>query len=324
MTEIVQDSYRMRNPIAFQFEQKHSDLFVLYLKTVLLTLVTLGIYSFWGRAAITKYLFGHTSFGGRPFDYHATGKEMFIGFIKGMGILLAILIPLALLPQMVQIPVIVLGYIGGIFFLAPMIILGKWRFLLSRSSYCNVRFRHLGEYKPLLSLWIPGILLTIVTLGFYSPVFRNQLTRYYVEKSRFGSLAFAYNGPNKDFFWIWLKGLVLTLVTLGIYSFWLQAKITRFVLSHTTFNQRAFNSNITGGGLFKVSIVNLLIMVGTLGFGFPIMVNRMYGYFLSNMTLEANPEDLATAAAQMDKGASALASGIEEAANVVDSISGII
>jgi uncharacterized membrane protein YjgN (DUF898 family) len=324
MNESISVSNAKTNPFAFRFEQKHGELFVLYLKTILLSVVTLGIYSFWGRAAITKYLFNRTTFGDRPFNYHATGKEMFLGFVKGMGIVLAVVIPIQFLPAFLKIPLAVIGYIGGLFFLAPLIVLGKWRFLLSRSSYCNVRFRHLGEYQPLLILWVKGLLLTLITLGFYSPVFRNQLTGYYLNHSRFGNLSFAYSGKNKEFFWLWIKGFLLTLVTLGIYSFWLTASVTRFVLSHTTFNQRPFQSSITGGGLFKMTIVNLLILIGTLGFGFPIIVNRMYGYFFSQLALEALPEDVATLASGMDKGASALASGLEEAANVIDGISGIV
>ena len=127
-----------------------------------------------------------------------------------------------------------------------------------------------------------------------------------------------------EYFWIWLKGISLTICTLGIYSFWYAAKLNRFIMSHTTFNGRHFSSTVTGGGLFKGTLVNLLILIGTLSFGFPIAVNRMYGYFFANLTLDAQPEDITALASEMDIGASALASGLEEAANVVDSISGII
>jgi len=79
------------NPAPFTFKQENGALFVLFLKTMLLTVVTLGIYSFWGRVNITRYLYNHTSFGSKSFDYHATGKEMFIGFLKGMAIVLGII-----------------------------------------------------------------------------------------------------------------------------------------------------------------------------------------------------------------------------------------
>ncbi len=314
------------NPSAlkpFRFAQNHGALFVLYLKTMLLSVCTLGIYSFWGRVAITKYLYSQTSFGNNFFDYHATGKEMFVGFIKGVCIIIPVVLVFKFIPFL-KVPLAIAGYIGVIFFLVPLIILGKWRFRLSRSSYCNVRFSHNGEYKAFRKIWIKGALMSIVTLGFYSPILRNKIEKYYFDNARFGNLSFAYTGVDMEYFWIWLKGMVLTLCTLGIYSFWYAAKLNRYVMSHTTFNGRPFSSTMTGGGLLKVSLVNLLIVIGTLSFGFPIAVNRMYAYFFSNITLDAQPENIAAMASEMDTGASALASGLEEAANVFDAISGII
>lgn len=311
-------------PSSFRFEQNHGDLFILYLKTMVLTVLTLGIYSFWGRVAITKYLHNHTSFGKNTFDYHATGKEMFLGFIKGVCILAPVLLILKLSPTSLKIIFSLLIYFGTIFFLAPLIVLGKWRFWLSRSSYCNIRFGHKGEYKPFRNLWIKGVLKSIITIGIYSPVFRNQIQKYYFNHTRFGNLPFAYTGDNWEFFWIWFKGALATVFTLGLYSFWYVAKLNRYVMSHTTFNGRSFNSTMTGGGLFKIALLNILIVICTLSLGFPIAVNRMYGYYFSNITLDISPSEIVALADEMDTGASALASGLEEAANVIDSISGII
>jgi uncharacterized membrane protein YjgN (DUF898 family) len=294
---------------------------------MLLSVITLGIYSFWGRVAITKYLYSQTSFGKRAFDYHATGKEMFIGFLKGLGIIaviLAIFGILNLLMPSLQKALMGLFYIAIMLFAVPLLMVGKWHFWLNRSSWCNVRFNHTSEYPELRRIWIRGLLLTIITLGFYSPRFQNQLQKYFTEKAHFGNLAFNYTGSDSEYFWLWLKGVLLTIVTLGIYSFWYAANLNRYIMSHTTLNGRSFNSTMTGGGLFKTAFINILIVIFTLSFGFPIAVNRMYGYFFENLTLDARPEDLSTLAAAMDPGASALASGIEEAANVVEAISGII
>lgn len=311
----------------FHFEKRNGQFFKLYLKTVLLTILTLGIYSFWGRVSITKFIYNNTSFGNRFFDYHATGKELFIGFLKGIlivSLFLVIFFGFSKISPFLSYAMIITFYVAVFFILTPYLIIGKWRFLLSRSSYCNVRFKFVGDFKNLLSTWIKSVLLTIITLSLYSPVLQNKLQKYITDNSRFGTLAFGYDGKSGDYFKIWLKGLVFTILTLGIYSFWFAAEISRFIWSHTTLNGRSFNSNITGGGLFKVAITNMFIIIFTLGFGFPIAVNRLYSYFLSNLTLDVNPDELATSAASFDKGASALATGIEDAANVIDALSGIV
>jgi uncharacterized membrane protein YjgN (DUF898 family) len=314
-------------PTPFHFQKQNGPLFKLFLKTLLLSVVTFGIYFFWGRVAITKFIYNKLAFGKRSFDYHATGKEQFIGFLKGIGILSVVAIIIAVtfkvLPLFGSILLILL-YIAAIFFLTPFVVMGKWKFMLSRSSYCNVRFKFIGEFNEILKIWIKGVLLTMVTLGFYSPILQNKLQKYLVDNSRFGTLKFGYTGQNSEYFWIWLKGILLSIITIGIYSFWFMAQMTRFVMSNTTINGKSFNSTITGWGLFKTAIINMLTVILTLGFGFPLAVNRMYGYFFSNLTLDASPEELETVAASFDTSASALASGIEDAANVVDAISGIM
>jgi uncharacterized membrane protein YjgN (DUF898 family) len=311
----------------FHFEKRNGPLFKLFLKNLLLTVVTFGVYFFWGRVAITKYIYNHLSFGKRSFDYHATGKEQFIGFLKGIGILGSIAAIFFLLTKLSAILAMLLPpiiFVAAAFFLTPFVLIGKWRFLLSRSSYCNVRFKCTGNFNEILPIWIKGLLLTAITFGLYSPVLQNKLQKYLVNKSHFGSLQFDYTGKNGEYFGIWLKGLLLTIVTLGIYSFWYMANINRYIMSHTSLNGRSFNSTLTGGELFKIAIINMLTVIFTFGFGFPIAVNRMYGYFYSNLTLDMSPDELQAVAATFDKGASALATGIEDAAEVVDAIAGIV
>ena len=43
---------------------------------VCLTILTLGVYHFWGKAKVRRYLFSHTAFAGDRFAYHGTGKEL--------------------------------------------------------------------------------------------------------------------------------------------------------------------------------------------------------------------------------------------------------
>ena len=73
----------METDLNFDFKGKGSDLFFIYIVNILLTIVTLGIYSFWARVNVTKFIYQHIFFKGHSFDYHATGWEKFIGFCSG-------------------------------------------------------------------------------------------------------------------------------------------------------------------------------------------------------------------------------------------------
>ena len=78
-----------------RFDGKGSDLFGIFLTNAALTLVTLGVYYFWAKVRVQKYLHQHTSFLGSRCDYHVTGKERFIGFLRALkylGVLAIVLI----------------------------------------------------------------------------------------------------------------------------------------------------------------------------------------------------------------------------------------
>ena len=45
----------------------------------LLTLITLGLYRFWARTRVRRYMWSATSPGGDPFEYTGTGLEKLLG-----------------------------------------------------------------------------------------------------------------------------------------------------------------------------------------------------------------------------------------------------
>lgn len=70
------------SPGTFGFTGNGAALLLLYIKLVVFSIFTLGIYSFWGRTEIRRYLWSNIRFAGQNFDYHGTGKELFFGWLK--------------------------------------------------------------------------------------------------------------------------------------------------------------------------------------------------------------------------------------------------
>src|SRR5690606_38318593 len=48
---------------------------------LLLGLITLGIYRFWGKTRMRRYLWSHMAYDGDRFEYTGTGGELFKGFL---------------------------------------------------------------------------------------------------------------------------------------------------------------------------------------------------------------------------------------------------
>ena len=64
-----------------QYRGTRGELFPLAISVALLTFVTLGIYRFWGKTRIRKYIWSSTVGDGDAFEYTGTGLEKFLGFL---------------------------------------------------------------------------------------------------------------------------------------------------------------------------------------------------------------------------------------------------
>jgi uncharacterized membrane protein YjgN (DUF898 family) len=63
------------------YDGKLGELYVVYLRHLVLMVLTLGWSRFWGRTRIRRYLWNHFAILGDRFEYRGRGIELFIGFI---------------------------------------------------------------------------------------------------------------------------------------------------------------------------------------------------------------------------------------------------
>lgn len=257
---------------------------------LLRTLVTLGVYRFWGRVRVRRYLLSQTAFEGDRFAYHGTGKELLLGFLKAV---LFFLLPITALN--------VAGQLSGdevlanasqiltsaaVFLFIPMAMVGARRYRLSRTSWRGIRFSFRGTTWDFIKLFIAGSLLTSLTLGLYYPVFQTKVQAFMVAHSRFGQRSFRFDGRGRDLLRPFLLALLLTLPTLGLCWFWFQASKTRYFWQHTFFETARFRSTMTGRQLLNLTIGNSLLLVITLGFAWPWVLVRSGRFALAYLTIE--------------------------------------
>lgn len=63
--------------IHFKYLGDRAEFFWLYIKGILLTLITIGIYGAWFQVDIRKYIFSHLRFGNLSFDFRGDGGGLF-------------------------------------------------------------------------------------------------------------------------------------------------------------------------------------------------------------------------------------------------------
>lgn len=276
-----------------RFRGSGGSLFGMMIVNGILSGLTLGIYYFWGKAKIRQYIYSQTEFAGDSFTWLGTGKEMFLGFLKLLGLMLGFVVGIGLISFVLQaiagrevgmIATMIFTYLG-MFLVMPYAIVGSRQYRMSRTSYRGIKFSFRGSAIEFLPVFAKGALLSIVTLGFYSPYFMNSVQSFLMNQTYYGNRRFSYDGKGDELFWMYLKGFFLTMITAGIYSFWFQADQLRYLARHTSFGEARFESKATGGAFFGLGITNVLLIVFTLGLAMPWVVCRTLAFWCDNLVL---------------------------------------
>jgi uncharacterized membrane protein YjgN (DUF898 family) len=197
-------------PMPVAFTGKRHDFFELVRRGAGLELVTLGFYRFWLLTDIRRHLWANTLVDGDAAEYTGRGKELLIGFLVALAILMPIYFGYFLigleaerLKAFASIPLIVFFYLFGQF-----AIYRARRYRLTRTVWRGVRFWMSGSgwvYALKASLW--GLLVA-VTLGLALPWRIAALERYKMRHSYYGDLQGSFEGRGWEFFkrgwWLWL------------------------------------------------------------------------------------------------------------------------
>src|SRR6476469_9264871 len=179
----------------------------------LLELITVGFYRFWLTTDIRRHLWSHTTVDDDSFEYTGRGKELLIGFLFA----LAILVPVYLAYFLISVEVARFKAFASFPLLAFFYLFGQFaiyrarRYRLTRTVWRGVRFWMTGSgwgYAARAALWA---LLMPLTLGLILPWREAALERYKMKHSYYGDLQGSFEGRGWDFFkcgwWIWLLSI---------------------------------------------------------------------------------------------------------------------
>jgi uncharacterized membrane protein YjgN (DUF898 family) len=265
---------------------------------VLLILLTVGVYYFWAKTRMRRYVLGETELEGDRFAYHGTGRELLGGFARGVGLVLVPVLLLSVLPAAYAAPAPVRRSLSTLLWmlgllLMPVAMVGARRYRLTRTSWRGIRFSFRGRVRDFVQLFVVGNVLSSVTLGLYYPIYATHRQKFMVSHAWFGSRKFDFDGRGRDLVWPFAKMLLLFLPTLGLAWFWFSARRHRYFTDHTRFGAARFHSTIAGGPLAWLQITNVVALVLTLGLAWPWTAARSLHFTNRNLTLVGDL-DLAT------------------------------
>jgi hypothetical protein len=102
----------------FEFHGRAGEYFGIWIVNVLLTILTLGIYSAWAKVRRQRYFYGNTELAGSNFDYHARPVQILVGRIIVLVLLVAYNLAAGFIPVVGQTVVPVIGFCVSGYFLA--------------------------------------------------------------------------------------------------------------------------------------------------------------------------------------------------------------
>jgi uncharacterized membrane protein YjgN (DUF898 family) len=164
----------------FTFTGTTREYFGIWIVNILLTILTLGIYSAWAKVRRQRYFYGNTWLAGASFDYHARPVQILIGRLIVVGFLVAYY-------GMSQILPFVGGLIGvAILFLVPWFVSRGMRFNARVTSYRNIRFDFTGKYGGAFLAYLLGGAMIYGSAGILAPLASQWMWNYNLGNLKYG------------------------------------------------------------------------------------------------------------------------------------------
>ena len=282
----------------FKYDAKISHYYGILITNIILTIVTLGIYSFWGKTRFRKYSTSKFILLGKRFEYTGTGGELFKGFLKALLILTIFYLLLGMITGIISvifnIPSSLLKYIILIIiisiyiFLIFIVIYSTTRYRYSRTAWQGIHGHLGGSAKKYAILSINRIFLNIITLGYLIPYSDLKTIGYIIDNSYFGNAKVNLVKKPYSLVRINIITLLLAIPTLGFSRLWYMAAFTKCAFNNIHIASVKFDCKYSGPKLFNLALGNLLILIFTLGVGFPFIIWRNLNFFAKNMAIIGN------------------------------------
>jgi len=279
-----------------------TELFSIFIVNIIFNILTLGIYQFWAKTRIRRYLWSQTSVDDERFEYTGKGIELFLGYLIAMAVLFGVVMVFAIIGVVIAAIMYSMSYdeetIAVAFIVAygfaylltllllPYAIYAAQRYKLTRTRWRSIRFGLAGSPVKYTFKTLGYTFLFFVTLGLITPIMNNNLNSYMMNHTQFGSQRFSYDGDGKDMFGKFLIALLLIIPTLGISMIWYMMAELRYQAAHTYLQDMRFEVDATTASVIWLIFSNLLLLIITLGLATPWIYIRNTRYISRYLKLD--------------------------------------
>jgi uncharacterized membrane protein YjgN (DUF898 family) len=305
-------------PQRIAFHATGGEYFRIWIVNLLLTIVTLGIYSAWAKVRRNQYFYSSTELAGSSFEYHGNPAAI----LKGRIIAVLVFGAYSAAGQFSPLAGLFMGLaMAGV---APWFIWKSLQFRLHNTSYRGIRFRFDGDVYDAYKNYLARPMLNGLTLFLATPFVHQRMKTYQHNESRYGNARFSFDASVASFYklyavcaavvlaglalMVWLvmsgaatpdgvegaadarAGEVGLLVLLGyawvflVYPLFMNM-LQNLIWNHTSLEQHRFRSDMQWRRVIFITVTNYLAIVCTLGLFIPFAKVRALRYRLESTVL---------------------------------------
>ena len=147
-----------RPPEPLHFTGTGAEYFGIWIVNLLLTIVTLGIYSAWAKVRRLQYFYRHTELAGSSFDFHGSPIRILIGRVIALAMLIAYNYSVRLHSPLTIVILVALAVV------MPWLLRNSFRFRLYNTSWRGTRFHFRGSVGGAYRVFLLNGFLTLITL----------------------------------------------------------------------------------------------------------------------------------------------------------------
>ena len=303
--------------VPFTFSGDGFEFFRIWIVNILLSIVTLGIYSAWAKVRTQRYLHGNTRLDDASFEYLADPLRI----LKGRLVAFALLVVYVLADQFVPLlgAVLMLAFIA----ILPWVMVRGIAFRNHNSAWRGVRFGFDGQLGEAYKVFLLWPLLGVLSLGLLFPYALARQQRFIIGNSRYGTTPFAFEATVRSFYMaflallgVMLGGLAATaliamvlpvaapVATVAAYLFafaLFNVKLANLTYNNTALGAHRMAADYRLGSYAALMLTNTLGIVLTLGLFYPWAKVRSARYAAEHIELVADSDLDEFAAAARDE-----------------------
>lgn len=332
------------------FSGRAGEYFGIWIVNVLLSILTLGIYSAWAKVRTERYFYGNTRIAGSPFEYLADPVRILVGRLIAYAVVAVLVLTSHFMPLLYFVVLL------AIFALMPVIVFLALRFRARYSAWRGLRFAFTGTAGQAYGPFMGWTILSWITLTLLYPIMRQRRHAYIVDGHRFGGRRFSFHGGIEAYyppylivlasgigaFVVLVVAMVASMALLAqgsgkvmdqvgpfivvallipfyalmfVFAVFLHVRYTNLMWNNTRLQGQRFESTLRFRDVLWLYFSNLVAVLFTLGLATPWAMIRLARYRASRFAVLAD-DDLDAFVAEIETNRSAAGAELVDALDI--------